>query len=125
MARNSIRRSPPPVRTLQLGNQVISTTQVSDELSGYVDVLLGRKPPPIENGILTLQETASAYFARGLEIEMTLHRAERDGRITRGDQFYKLRTGELRAFLELAKDAVELGSRRVTAAKIEMEMKDG
>lgn len=95
------------------------------ELDEYRDVLLGRQPPPINNGILTLMEVADAYLARGREMEQALLRGEAEGTILKGSRQYKFRTGELRSFLEMAKSAVELGSRRVTAAKMEYDYEGG
>lgn len=119
-----VRKGPGPVRRITLGNQVVSTGTVSAELQDYTDVLLGREDPPIDRGEMTLYETASAYYARAKEIEMTILRHEREGTVPRGSPFYKLRTGELRSFLELAKDSCELGSRRVTMYQIEMSLRE-
>jgi hypothetical protein len=83
-----------------------------------VDCLLGRVEPPIDNGISTLAEVANAYYARAREIEMILLRGELDGHILKGTAPYRFRTGELRSFIELAKNCYELGSRRITAAQI-------
>jgi hypothetical protein len=85
-----------------------------DEFLGYVDVLLGRQPAPIESPYLQLAEVATAYFARGQEIDMLIHAGEREGKIHRGSPYYRFRTGELRAFLEMAKKCAELGSRRLS-----------
>jgi hypothetical protein len=85
------------------------------------DVLLGRTPPPVDRGVLTLMEVADAYFARAKEMEMIILRWEADGNVIRGSKTYKFRTGELRSFIELAKGACELGSRRVTLFKALME----
>ena len=85
-----------------------------DEISGYVDVLLGRTEPPIESPYLGLAECATAYYARGLEIDMLIHAGERKGEVVRGSPYYKFRTGELRSFIELAKRCADLGSRRLT-----------
>lgn len=87
------------------------------ELDEYVDVLLGRKAPPSPiNGERTdaLMEYASTVLARGQEIAILLYRLEREGHITRGSTHYKFRTGELNMFNELAKRAMEMGSRRIT-----------
>lgn len=81
---------------------------------------MGRVPPPVDAGVLTLMEVSDAYLARALEIQMEIHAAETQGTIPRGSAAYKLRTGELRDFIELAKGAVDLGSRRVTVAKMSM-----
>jgi hypothetical protein len=91
------------------------------ELADYTDVLLGRQPPPIQAGPMTLMEVASAYHARALEIQMLLQRAEREGRVIRGSAHYKFRTGELRTFVEMAKGAADLGSRRLTAEVLEFD----
>jgi hypothetical protein len=85
-----------------------------DEFIGYVDVLLGRQPAPVESPYLQLAEVATAYFARGQEIDMLIHAGEREGKIHRGSPYYRFRTGELRAFLEMAKKCAELGSRRLS-----------
>jgi hypothetical protein len=66
-------------------------------------------------------EVADAYFARGKEIEQKIYRAEAEGQVSKGSPFYRFRTGELRSFLELVKAAGELGSRRVTHAKMIQE----
>ncbi len=92
------------------------------ELDEYREVLLGRQPPPVNNGILTLMEVADAYLARAREMEQLLQRWETEGTVVKGSNQYKFRTGELRSFIESARSAVELGSRRVTAAKMEYEM---
>lgn len=81
-----------------------------------LDVLLGREAPPIDMGPGTLAEVANAYYARGKEIEMILLRHELNGEISRGSVQAKFRTGELRSFIDIAKAAYELGSRRLTMA---------
>jgi hypothetical protein len=83
---------------------------------------MGREPSPVDNGVLSLMETASAYHARALEMNMMLHRAEANGTVEKGTVYYKFRTGELRDFIELAKGACDLGSRRLTAAQLEFDM---
>lgn len=88
---------------------------LKDELDEYLDVLMGRADPPVDAGIMTLMEVAEAYHARACEIEMNILRAEQEGRVSKGDPFYRFRTGQLRSFLELCKRAVDLGSRRLTA----------
>lgn len=86
------------------------------------DVLLGRTDPPVELGVLTLMEVASAYYARASELTARLQRAEADGTVLKGTRPYKFRTGELRTFMEMCKTAIDLGSRRVTMAKLEFDM---
>lgn len=79
------------------------------------DMLIGRADPPIQVGHLTLMEVADGFYARAAELTMLIQKGEREGRITKGSEFYKFRTGELRTFMELAKRAADLGSRRLTA----------
>lgn len=86
-------------------------------------VLLGRVAPPIDRGVMTLQEVADAYYARAAEITIELHRMEADGVINKGDNLYKFRTGELRTFLEVAKRSSELGSRRLTYEQVMIEQR--
>jgi hypothetical protein len=94
-----------------------------DELEDMRDVLLGHEPSPVDRGILTLMEVADAYYGRAREIEQMILRAEADGQVTKGSRTYRFRTGELRAFIEMCAHAAELGSRRLTAAKLEYEMR--
>lgn len=93
------------------------------ELATMKDVLLGRSSPPIDTGISTLMEIAEAYHARAKEMAMHLHEAEAEGHVVRGSQHYKFRTGELRDFTELVARTIELGSRRITAAQLEEQMR--
>jgi hypothetical protein len=92
------------------------------ELDEMRDVLLGRIQPPMSNGIMTLMEVADAYYGRAKEIEQIIHRAESEGSVVRGSRTYKFRTGELRSFIEMAKGASELGSRRLTDARLEYDL---
>lgn len=85
---------------------------------------MGREDPPIDNGVLTLMEYASAVHARACEMNMLLHRAENNGAIDRSSPYYKFRTGELRDFTDMAKAAMELGSRRLTAAQLAWDMQE-
>lgn len=87
------------------------------------DVLLGRMDPPKNvSGVTALLECADAYFARAAELTMQIQKLEREGRVTRSDPHYKFRTGELRTFMELAKRAADLGSRRLTEEQLAFEM---
>lgn len=117
-----MRRGPAPVREIPIGDTVLSPSSVSEELITYTDVLLGRKQPPVDYGVSTLAELSSAYYARAKEIEMSILRAERDGVVSRGSAFYRLRTGELRSFIELVANAFEMGSRRITISKMEADL---
>lgn len=100
-------------------------SELRDEIYGYMNVLLGRKPAPVDHGILTLQEVANAYYARALEITAMIHDAEADGRVPAKSPLYKFRNGSLSDFVAIAKGAAELGSRRVTALQIEVEARYG
>lgn len=110
------------LRAVPLGEGVPPITSMVEELQDMTDVLLGRIEPPIDAGHLTLMEVADAYFARASEMTMLLQKAEREGTITKGSSHYRFRTGELRTFLELARRASELGSRRLTEEQLVWEM---
>lgn len=111
------------LRTFKLGEGVPPIPEMMNELQDYTDVLLGRTDPPIGvRGVLTLMEVADAYYARASELTMLLQQAEREGRVTKGSSHYKFRTGELRTFMEMAKRASDLGSRRLTQAQLDYEM---
>lgn len=99
-------------------------SELRAELSEYVEVLLGREPAPIDNGVMTLMEYANAVYSRAMEINMLLHNAESTGIVIRGSGPYKFRTGELADFIALSKSAAELGSRRLTYAQVLMEMRE-
>jgi hypothetical protein len=70
-------------------------------------------------------EYSSVVLGRALEIQSLIHKGELDGQITRASTFYKYRTGELRDFIELAKNAFDMGSRRVSVARLEMDQTYG
>lgn len=110
------------VRPFSIPEVTRSLKAMRRELDEMRDVLMGREDPPVDMGVITLMEVASAYHARALEMQMLIHRAEAHGNVSRGDPVYRFRTGELRDFLDLAKGATELGSRRVTNARTEFEM---
>ena len=78
----------------------------------------------MENGVLTLMEVANAYLSRGLHLTMLIQHLERDGHVLPKTGFAKFRTGELRTFCELASKAADLGSRRLTFAQMEVELKE-
>ena len=88
--------------------------EIVSELREYWDVLLGRVDSPVVSPYLSLMEVATAYFSRAQEIESLIHEAERTGAVERGSGYYKLRTGELRDFIEMARKQCDLGSRRLT-----------
>ena len=94
------------------------------EIDEYIDVLMGHINPPISDGVDTLFEVSSTYLARAKEIEIKLLERERNGTIPAGDELKKFRTGELRSFIELCKSAQNQGSRRITMALSELNLKD-
>ena len=109
------------LRAFRLGEGIPAIPEMVSELQDMTDVLLGRKDPPIDSGTITLLETADAYFARASEMTMLLQQAEREGKILSRSAHYKFRTGELRTFMEMAKRAADLGSRRVTFEQMRLE----
>ena len=117
----------PTERDVQFGHKLSSVPvglglpgvdELWKELEGYIDVLLGREDPPIDSPYLALAEVATAYYCRAQEIDATIHSGERSGDIVKGSPYYRFRTGELRSFIELAKKAAELGSRRLTQERL-------
>lgn len=92
--------------------------EIYEELQGYTDVLLGRKESPIESPYLSLAEVATAYYARACELDMIIHAAEDTKAVRRGDQYYRIRTGVLRTFIEMSKKMADLGSRRLTQEQL-------
>lgn len=106
------------LRDVPINQGLGSVEELSQEIDSYMDVLMGRTQPPVDNGVLTLMEVADAYYARGMEITYRLQELERSGGTFRGSDFYKFRTGELRTFTEIARRAAELGSRRLTHERL-------
>lgn len=119
--RDTTRSRKPMLRQFEVGAGLPNCFKLQCELQDMMDVLLGRNDPPIQSGVSTLMEVADAYFARGSEIAMQILAAVRDGRLSKGSAHDRFRTGELRHFLEVAKKAAELGSRRITVRQIEAE----
>lgn len=115
--------SRPKLRAVRVGEGLPSLPVMMEELQDMTDVLLGRKAAA-ENFTTTmaLMEVADAYFARASEMTMLLHEKERTGQILKGSAHYKFRTGELRDFMEMAKRAADLGSRRLTEEQLLFEM---
>jgi hypothetical protein len=96
--------------------------ELQDELLGYANVLLGRADPPTDmDSTLDLMEVAAAYYARAKEIDMLIHWEEQNRRVIRGSPYYKLRTGQLRSFIEMAKMLADLGSRRLSQERLMFE----
>jgi hypothetical protein len=106
------------LRHVSVGEGLPELDALSAEFARYTDVLLGRVEPDIDLGVATLLEVADAYFARASEIDILIHKAEREGSVLRGSDYYRFRTGELRAFLDMAKKAAEVGSRRITVEQM-------
>lgn len=106
------------LRSFRVGDGLPNLTALSEELYDMTDILMGREEPPI-GGLLSLMETADAFFARACEIEMLIAKSEREGK--KLPQYASFRTKELRNFKELAKGAANLGSRRLTAANLRHE----
>lgn len=102
------------LRAFRVGSGLPPIPKMMEELQDMTDVLLGREDPPLQAGYLTLMETADAYYARASELTMKILEAEREGTVAKGTAYYKFRTGELRTFMEMAKRAADLGSRRLT-----------
>jgi hypothetical protein len=109
------------VRHFHIAEGLPTPEEIRDELEGYREVLLGRVDPPYQKGVLTLMETAEAYFARACEIEQLILRAKAEGRLPKGSGYDTLRTQEIRSFKELSKSATELGSRRLTFENLRMQ----
>jgi hypothetical protein len=96
--------------------------QISDEIQDMINVLLDRVNSPIDpENALALMEVADAYYMRASELTYKIHRLERQGKVNKGDELYKLRTGELADFLEACKRSIETGSRRLSALQLEHE----
>lgn len=108
------------LRMVQIGSGLPDVDELSEELSEYWDVLLGRVEAPLQ-GVTALMETADMYYARASEINALILRGERDGSIQQGSPLRKFRTGELRDFREVARKSSDLGSRRLTALSVETE----
>lgn len=96
----------------------LDPNELADELHSYVDVLLARADAPVDSPYLDLQECATAYLARALEMEMLIHNLERNRKVIRGHPLYQFRTGSLRSFIEMAKKMADLGSRRLSAEQL-------
>jgi hypothetical protein len=88
------------------------------------------KVPADNSNPMELLNKANAYLARGREMEFIIYRLEREGVVRRtprtvdmskADPYYTFRTGELATFIEMAEKSVELGSRRLTFARLEFD----
>lgn len=104
--------------SVPIGHGLPSADECWDEIRVYVDVMLGRTPPPIQSPYLTTMEVATAYYARLKELEALIHRGERLGIIKRGSEYQRFRTGELESAISIARKMADLGSRRLTQEQI-------
>lgn len=114
-ARISIRRGfAQPLNKVPVNSGLPTADDLKDELLAMMDVVLGRTPAPIDNGVMTRHEVALAYYARATELDMLIHEYERVGSIVRGSDLNRIRTGALRSFIELIRKVVDAGSRMLT-----------
>lgn len=101
-----------------------SLKDLVDELNDYWAVLNGEEKAPFDHGWdSTLMEYGQEVYARAMFIQYSIQQMERTGIVEKNSPLYKFRTGELRTFIEVAKASAELGSRRLTKAKMEQEAK--
>lgn len=107
-----------------VGDQLAKVSAWEKEIRGYWNILLGREPLPIENGVLSLQETAVALHSRASEIAAVIQEQEYKGMVSRGDRAYHFRTGPLRTFMQACSKAADVGSRRVTWLQLEHDLRD-
>lgn len=112
---------PRKLRAFHVGEGLPTPSEIASELQDMTDCLLGREDPPLDAGHLTLLETADAYYSRAAELTMLILKGEREGTVLKGSGHYKMRTGEIRTFMEMAKSAADLGSRRLTAEALRHE----
>jgi hypothetical protein len=105
-------------------NGINDIDSMRTEIKNYTDILLNRLPMPINIGINTLYEVAVAYFSRAKELEMNIKEMENKGLINKTSPLYKFRTGELSAFVDIAKEQTRLGSRRITVASMILQEKE-
>lgn len=110
------------LRAVRIGDGLPVLSKLSEEIFDMTDVLLGRKLPPVDKGTMTLMETADAYFARASEIAILIYTKQREQDLKSNHPLVKFRTSELRTFLEIAKRAADLGSRRLTDEQLRFEM---
>jgi len=106
-----------------LAHDLPTPEEITEELLGYCDVLLGRVEPPVASPYLGLAEVATAYYARACELDMLIHEEERLGNVFRGHDLYRVRTGQLRSFLDMSRKMADLGSRRLTQEQVLYEQR--
>lgn len=101
---------------VMVGYGLDDVTVLEQEVDQMWDTILGRRDAPeLPNSPhLALQEIATAYLGRALEMDTKILRAERNGAVQRGSQLQKFRTGDLANLIVLCRKAADLGSRRLT-----------
>lgn len=119
-----VKKRPNLIRPMPIKKGFPTAEEIGDEVEYMFNVLLGRVDPPMRVGVTTLMEIADAYYARAAELTYMIHREERRGNIKRGDELYKVRTGELADFMEACKRAVETGSRRLSYEQLKFNQHD-
>ena len=112
------------MQKIVLSKGIGTPKDLQSEIESYINVLLGHEGSPIEEGVETLFELSSAYLARAREIEIKLLERERENSLPPNDQLKRFRTGELRSFIELCKRSQDQGSRRITIALSELNLKE-
>lgn len=110
------------LRYFKVAEGLPTVPEMQIEIQDMMDVLLGREESPVGTGINALMECADMYFARASELTTLILAAEREGAISTTSQTSKFRKGELRTFMEMAKRASDLGSRRITVEQLKFEM---
>jgi hypothetical protein len=75
---------------------------------------MGRAPFPIHSPYLSMMEVATAYYARAKEMDSLIHRGMRKGIIQKDSEYDRFRKDELTNFIDIARKAADLGSRRLT-----------
>lgn len=88
------------------------------EFLHYARVLAGHEDAPVNSPYLQLMEVAVAYYSRACEVEMLILEGEQSEAITKGSEYYRFRTGQLRTFKEMSKLCADLGSRRLTQEQL-------
>lgn len=121
-SKNSRKNRHRSLNPVPVGDSLLPVGELQDELDYMKDVLLGREEPPVDLGQISDMEIASAFFGRAMEIQSLLHRAEMDGDVARNSRAYKFRTGELRDFIDLAKNRYDMFKSRMISEAIEQKV---
>lgn len=108
-----------------VGDGLPEPGEIIDELLYYSEVLLGKEPPPYEGGgYLDMMEIAAAFRGRAMYLDQKILGEEQAGKVPRGHPYYRIRTGQLRTFIEMSKMMFDLGSRRLTHEDLLHQMRD-